>query len=157
MKKQAPHPSFQWLLILSLLLGSGTALAAKYYKWVDENGVTHYSAQPPAAGKGEVIKVQSGGSSDNKEAAMKRLEERRDKLEQKKLSEKEQAAQAEAERLNKEATEKQCEQFRKNLTVMTQNSRVKLLGADGEARMLPEEERQERIKTAKEFIAQNCQ
>ncbi|MDX1695740.1 MAG: DUF4124 domain-containing protein [Ketobacteraceae bacterium] len=155
MNKQALHHPFKWLLMLSLCLGTGSALAAKYYKWVDEDGVTHYSAQPPAAGKGEVIKVQSGASSD-KDAAMKRLEERRTKLEQNNRSEDEKAAQAEAERLNREANQKQCEQYQKNLTIMTQNPRVKLIGADGEARMLPEEERQERMKKAREFIKENC-
>ena len=155
MKKQALHHSLKWLLMLSFSLGGSTAIAAKYYKWVDEDGVTHYSAQPPAAGQGEVIKVKSGASSD-KESAMKRLEERRAKLEQDKLSEAEREAQEEAKRQNQKAMEEQCEQYRKNLTVMTQNPRVKLIGADGEARMLPEEERQQRMEKARKFIEENC-
>ena len=34
------------LLILALI--SISAEAAKFYNWVDKDGVTHYSAQPPA-------------------------------------------------------------------------------------------------------------
>ncbi|MFC1829657.1 glutaredoxin family protein [Thermodesulfobacteriota bacterium] len=36
------------LLILLLLLFAGTA-SAQIYKWVDENGVTHFSNRPPVA------------------------------------------------------------------------------------------------------------
>lgn len=36
------------ILLVSLLLASGVAGASTIYKWVDKNGVTHYSEQPPA-------------------------------------------------------------------------------------------------------------
>lgn len=37
-----------YILILLLLLFAGTA-SAQIYKWVDENGVTHFSNRPPVA------------------------------------------------------------------------------------------------------------
>ncbi len=44
-----------WLFVL-VLLGAGAALAAnpKVYKWTDEDGTVHYSAEPPEAGAEEV-------------------------------------------------------------------------------------------------------
>lgn len=158
MNRQALKSPLRWALVIAFTFSTGSSLAAKYYKWVDENGVTHYSAQPPAAGEGEVIKVKSGASSD-KDQAMKRLEERRSRLEQDAATRNnpEADAQAAADKANKEAAKQQCEQYRKNLKVMTENSRVKEMGADGEARMLPEEERQERIRKAQEFVKEYCQ
>ncbi|RJG51352.1 DUF4124 domain-containing protein [Motilimonas pumila] len=38
---------FQLLLTLSIALASTPSLAKKIYKWVDENGVTHYSDSTP--------------------------------------------------------------------------------------------------------------
>ena len=36
------------IITSSLLLAiSATAMASQVYKWVDEQGVTHFSAQPP--------------------------------------------------------------------------------------------------------------
>jgi hypothetical protein len=48
------------LVIAALLLANGTAVAATVYKWVDANGVTHYSDQPfPGAKKIEVESAQT--------------------------------------------------------------------------------------------------
>lgn len=43
-------------LFVLVLLGAGVALAAdpKVYKWTDEDGTVHFSAEPPAAGAEEV-------------------------------------------------------------------------------------------------------
>ncbi|MCG8316143.1 MAG: DUF4124 domain-containing protein [Pseudomonadales bacterium] len=145
-------------IAVALALGANSSQAAKYYKWVDDDGVTHYSAQPPNKGEGEIIKVKAGASSD-KESAMKRLEERRAKLQQdaENRANPEKDMQAEADRMNTEANKKACETNKKNLKIMTEHSRVRMLDKDGQARVLPEEERQASIKKAKEFIQQNCQ
>lgn len=152
--------SFHAVLILcaGLILAPERAMAAKYYKWVDEDGVTHYSAQPPKKGEGEIIRVKSGQSSD-KDSAMKRLEERRAKLQQDadKRNNPKSDPQEEADKRNAEINKKRCESFRKNLKIMTENSRVRMLDEKGESRVLPEEERQKKIKEAKDFIQENCQ
>lgn len=142
---------------MAIVMSTTAAMAAKYYKWVDESGVTHYSAQPPEAGKGEIIRVKSGQSSD-KDAAMKRLEERRAKLQQDADARNNPKfdPQAEADKRNAEALKKQCENRRKNLKIMTENNRVRMLDENGESRVLPEEERQAKIKEAKDFISENC-
>src|SRR5690349_1635864 len=52
------------LLPLTFALVSGVAFATTVYKWVDEQGVTHYSDQPhPQAQVIEVQAVQSVSSS----------------------------------------------------------------------------------------------
>lgn len=137
--------------------GSSQLLAAKYYKWVDENGTTHYTATPPASGEGEVIKVKAGASSD-KDAALKRLKERRAKLQQEAeaRANPEVDPNAEIEKENAEITKKNCEIYRKNLKTMQENARVRSTDENGEVRVLPEEERQSRMNKAKEYIDKNC-
>jgi len=49
-------------LALASLLGAGittVAQAGKYYRWVDENGVTHYTATPPENRPSDTIKLKS--------------------------------------------------------------------------------------------------
>lgn len=54
---------------IALCLVSTSALAATVYKWVDANGVTHYSDQPnPQATAVEVQGAQSYGSSNSSAA-----------------------------------------------------------------------------------------
>jgi len=50
----------RFIAAVVMLLVSGLALAATVYKWVDENGVTHYSDQPhPGAQKVTVAAPQT--------------------------------------------------------------------------------------------------
>src|SRR5690606_33223900 len=51
--------------LLMLVLISLSAEAAKFYKWVDKDGVTHYSAQPPAGTSAETLNLRTGQSSKN--------------------------------------------------------------------------------------------
>ena len=41
--------------VVALAIIGGTAQAARTYKWVDENGVTHYSQYPPPKGEVQII------------------------------------------------------------------------------------------------------
>ena len=43
------------VVMVALAVMAGTAEAARTYKWVDENGVTHYSQYPPPKGEVQVI------------------------------------------------------------------------------------------------------
>lgn len=157
MKRVSIQKALKVAAVAACCLSSSYVVAAKYYKWVDEKGVTHYSAQPPASGEGEVIKVKSGASSD-KDAAMKRLEERRSRLQQdaKDRANPKTDEQAEVDKKNADIVKKNCKAYRKNLKVMTENSRVRMMDKNGEARVLPEEERQQKMQDAKKYIADNC-
>ncbi|MCG8673336.1 MAG: DUF4124 domain-containing protein [Pseudomonadales bacterium] len=157
MIKLRRYAAFRVIAIAMLISGPSVALAAKYYKWVDEDGVTHYSAQPPAAGKGEVIKVRSGASSD-KDTAMKKLEEQRAKLQQdiENRDNPKTDEQKEIEARNNEIVKRNCEIHRQNLKVMTESGRVRVQDENGESVVLPEEKRQARMKEAREYIQKNC-
>lgn len=54
-----------------LLLAFSSSHAGKFYKWVDSEGVTHYSAQPPHDKPVQTVNVKTGESvaSDNSETA----------------------------------------------------------------------------------------
>jgi len=60
------------VVMVALAVLAGTAEAARTYKWVDENGVTHYSQYPPPKGEVQVIQpniaLPSGARSGTADA-----------------------------------------------------------------------------------------
>ena len=48
------------VILLAAVLTAGVAEAAKTYKWVDENGVTHFSTRPPPRENADETKLQGG-------------------------------------------------------------------------------------------------
>lgn len=48
--------------MLLLLAFSAPSQAAKFYKWVDKDGVTHYTAQPPNDKPAETLNLRTGES-----------------------------------------------------------------------------------------------
>lgn len=148
MKKIPARLSLITGTLLALSFSSGVQ-AEKYYKWVDAKGVTHYSAQPPKSGNAKLLKIRGGKSRSQFNPATRQVND--------KASKPGFDAAKEADRLNKEAFQENCGHYRKNLKIMTENSRVKLLDDKGKARMLSEEERQAEIKQAKDYIKDHCQ
>ncbi|MFA5496140.1 MAG: DUF4124 domain-containing protein [Porticoccaceae bacterium] len=49
--------------LLTLWLTAPGAEAGKVYKWVDTDGLTHYSARPPAEGGAETVNIRTGEAS----------------------------------------------------------------------------------------------
>jgi TolA-binding protein len=67
------------LLLATLLLATALPVAAaKIYKWVDANGVTHYSQSPPNTAQGQEITL--GRDRTDTQAAQEQLQERIEEL-----------------------------------------------------------------------------
>lgn len=156
MKKDHLKNRFAPLITASLLsVFLTTSLqASQVYKWVDENGVTHYGERAPAGKAFSTVKTY--GEVPGAEAASQRLQQQRtdtmdaenkhtDTAAQKKIAEEQARIRAE-----------NCKGARNNLKTLQENARVRILGDDGEFRYLSEEERQQEIASAKETIAQDC-
>lgn len=126
---------------------------AAMYKWVDEDGVTHYTQQPPPPGvEAETIKPPSDVDTEGAERSLKEREKFLDELSgerNKKREDQEQAQQIERE--NKEA----CGKARQRLQSF-QNPRINFVDEDGNRRRATEEERQRELKKARDYIQENC-
>ena len=157
---------FALAILISIL--ALTAQADGIYKWVDENGVVHFGAQPPKEKQVEVVRKpksdrykqwqaeqqaltaaqQEETSEDDATAEApsgKREPAGQDDQAQQQLTKAQQAVQAQ-----------RCRMAQSNLQELQTHSRVREVGADGKIRVLPEEERQQRIANAKQTISQNC-
>lgn len=149
-------------LTIAALLGAllaTPALAGQFYKWTDEQGVTHYTQDPPpstAKGTAEV-KVQTRAPSGT-EAAIQNLQKQREaatKAMTEGQKDKEQASTAPA-KADKAQYADRCKKLKANLETMESHGRVTELDEKGEKRVLPEEEKAKRIDDTKRQIKAFC-
>ncbi len=142
-----------WLHLIALLtimwITPTTHASKDFYKWQDENGVTHYSAHPPSKKqtKQEATKVRATNldydappqtSSDAKAEAKNK-------------------AKTGIPPITQEKSPELCEVAKKNLKVISENARIRVKDGDkGEYRYLTPEEIQSRKADAQKQVDENC-
>jgi hypothetical protein len=146
------------LCLLPVLLGAGV------YRWVDDNGVVNYSQLKPegidaelvTAGTGQRVPTPASTQTASSDAPADPNDDRdlnesqREMLRD--LRAAEEARQQEVARIR----EANCQQSRDVLQRLTSRGRIRVVGEDGQERVLPEEERQSRIDEAQRAVAANC-
>jgi len=142
------------MITSSLLLAmSATAMASQVYKWVDAQGVTHFSAQPPQGQDATSINIATPPPKPVT------AEEPKAAPTFESIADPEQAAIDAKVRQEVAAKEvelkKYCADVRTNLAQLQNNPRLRM-DVDGEMRRLNEDERQSRINEAQKAITENC-
>ena len=141
---------------LVCLLAISPQLHAKLYKWIDADGNTHYTQQPPPDGiTVEDIKLPASVNVDT-EKAIKRF-----KAKQKRQQELSEAYEKEGkERLrqeeNAELKKENCKKAKAKLENVQSTGRIRAVDEKGYVTRATEEERQRRIKDAQEKIKKWC-
>lgn len=147
------------LTCLAIALATVPAQAAsKFYKWTDEQGVTHYTIDPPpaTAKASSEVKVRQpytsadapaapadskpagGGGAAGKDDKAKGKDKEKDKEKDKDKAKKDDKA-------GDERYAERCEKLRADLQTIQEHARVRVTDTSGEARTLSDEE-----KTAKQ-------
>lgn len=134
------------LLMLALLGSAAPAMADKYYKWVDDNGVTHYGTEPPEAGGSEAVRTY--GPSSDQDKALKALQEQREAAARAREQAQQQAREAERAAEEPEAVaEERCEEHRKNLDILENKPIVRVENPQtGEMEVIDQSRREQLIK-----------
>lgn len=152
-KKTDIMNKFSLLLGSALLILASVSSAAKFYKWVDDNGVTHYGANPPQGVTTMEVNTRVNASSDQ-DRELKALEAKR----QASQNAKEEAARAaeEKERLKSEPdalNRERCEQHRKNLETLKNKPVVRSKNPEtGEMEVLDQAARDKMIQNSQEAL-----
>ncbi|WP_369602852.1 DUF4124 domain-containing protein [Hahella sp. SMD15-11] len=139
---------------LILALATTTAQAGKVYKWTDEQGVVHYTDQPPASATSvkemDIAEPRytplpkSSPETGNRDAdTQKEID---------KVRAQQQAENAQVEKLRKE----RCEAARKNLDILNTTTRVRIED-NGKSRFLTPEEIVERKQRYQDIVNAECQ
>lgn len=146
-----------WLASCALLGGLallGPAQAAMY-KWVDDKGVTQYTQYPPPNREAEVM-VPPPTPAQDPDGAQLKLEDQLKQLDEKQKARAESEAEAAKAKAQADQRKKNCATARSNLENLTTGGRKRVMGADGVATYLTEEERQAKIAEAKKHIKESC-
>jgi uncharacterized protein DUF4124 len=126
---------------------------AEMYKWVDEDGNVHYSQSAPIDSVTvETIKPPPGVDTKSAIKALDKQKMTADKLREGRITKKENRQKAEEEALEKQ---KKCEQAKKRLASY-ERPRVSIINEDGSESVIPEEERQAKIKESQIYVDKAC-
>lgn len=160
--------------IAPLILGMGLAASVQadgIYKWVDENGVVHFGSQPPKQEQVEVVKAPKSDrlkqwqQEQNALVAQRKLataaeakdnENPANTSETRPQTEDQQDRQADTSAAEKAARAQRCRSAQQRLQELQARSRVREVDANGNYRVLPEEERQQRIQQTRDLLQNNC-
>ncbi len=148
------HP----LITLLSLCCANQLHADTFYKWIDQEGVTHYGAQAPA--EQATTKVRTSEQSTNDATRGDAALESAKKSAQQQAEAQAQKKQADTKTLNEAELAKQlqqnCEQAQKNIDTLKTNPRVREKDAEGNFKFLAPEEHQKRISETQEYLSGNC-
>jgi hypothetical protein len=143
-------------IITTLMIGAllcAPVSAAKFYRWTDENGVTHYTQTPPPEGT-QSREIRTFGPSSDQEAELERLQEQRQQAEAARQQQmKRQAEAAKEKSAPDQATQERCEQHRKNLEELRNRPVLRTTDPDtGEVIALDDDGRQKLIAETLEAL-----
>lgn len=123
------------LLAVGAMATSQFAIADAYYRWVDKNGVTHYTTTPPQNTKSVIINTKTGGQKSS--SPFKETPSDKDLAQAKK----------------KEAI---CATAKANLKTLQTSDKVKMTDEYGEEKVMSDEERKAELERAKTAIKEHC-
>ena len=145
------------IALLGLGISSNGALAEEQvYRWVDKDGVVHFGSRANAAADAEPVKIRSNTvtppaqAEQSAEAADPPPSSYAQQLREERAEKRKEKAEKRA------ALEKECEWHRKVVGELEPSTRVIIKQEDGTAVRMDDDERLDRIRKSKNFIAQNC-
>ncbi|WP_347331163.1 DUF4124 domain-containing protein [Marinimicrobium locisalis] len=138
-----------WLPLAAALMTGLAALptlAEDVYRWVDDDGVTHFTSHPPKNRKADQLRTQTG-HSEPVDYATQYPEEETPEQEQPR---EENRGPTQAER------DDACQRARENLRLLEQGGRIAEETEDGSRRYLSEEDKAERAERAQQIVEEAC-
>ncbi|MFZ5757706.1 MAG: DUF4124 domain-containing protein [Pseudomonadota bacterium] len=151
-------PGFRTALFAGLAIAAAVSVpaqAGQFYKWVDDQGVTHYGEKAPDGARAAPVSIGDTTSSDA-DSEIKRLDEKRAAAADARKKEAEAAAgkppvpASERERINQ-----LCDQHRQNLNTLKSGGRVVTKDEKGNKRYLTDQEKADQAKFSEGEI-QRC-
>jgi hypothetical protein len=148
-------------LSLALILVAARPAYAQIYKWVDSQGVTHYSEAPPpgGAGKASVLELpQAKSPPDQGPASTQQSWQAQDQEFRERQAKKADLHKQEEEREAKslQARRNACLNAQASLDLLNRQGRLYNVNEQGEKIYLNDDDRQRQSQLAQQRIAENC-
>ncbi|CAK0755511.1 putative DUF4124 domain-containing protein [Gammaproteobacteria bacterium] len=146
------------LTIIIALLWSLAVAAAPVYKWIDSEGITHYAQEPPPQGNAQslVPQVTPGVGPERTREILEGLRKSASIDSAARAKDQADQAKAQAERDERAARTRRCEEARAHLESLHNYPRVAVKDAQGEYRRVDDDERAALVKRAEALIQKEC-
>lgn len=149
-KKDFVYKNLPFSLAFLLLLLPGISASA-IYKWVDENGETHYGSKRPATTQSEKLNIRI------KQPVLTKKTNDGDKKSKKGSNKNEsQATETETPQMSTKEKFRLCNQAKNDLQRIEARGRIRVRDKDGTARYLTPKERGQRLAASKKDINDFC-
>ena len=142
------------LLAVALGLATSASYAGRTYKWVDDQGVVHYTQHPPRGRQAEIFNPHSSAVSE--ESANARLEALTEKVEAAQEARELKDDILSQELARRERIKKNCQIARKNLVTLETAARVQDKDEGGNPYFLDDGQKQARIAETKQQVETYC-
>lgn len=144
-------------VLAGALLTPQFAHAKTFYKWVDSDGVTHYSARKPRGQEAEEVEVKGGRTTKTSPSAASAntgAAAATQAAAPQQQTAPAGAAESDAALANKDP--ERCKAARERLQTLESYARVRIRGEDGQLRYLSQQEKDEKLQEAKQAIQESC-
>lgn len=142
------------LIILATLLAAAAPATAetRIYKWVDDDGVTHYTQQPPPKGEAVELDPETGVGTGAPEEAQAPADDGEDGEEGDEPAVAESGGDGEPD-----TVEAYCERIRERVQMLAGDEPVRLKRDDGTLETLDDDARRARHTELQAQIAEHCE
>lgn len=146
---------FAGALLLSFI---SLSAQAGLNKWVDSDGKIHYSDTPPAGAKVESVRNISGKGQEAAPAdySSKSYTQREAELNKARQEKKESSEKSAREAAQQQERKQNCAAARDNLRALESGTRLVTYDENGEKRFLDDDDRAQRLNSAREAVKANC-
>lgn len=161
MLTRGPHSRTMTTTTLALLclFTLNLATATEVYKWVDQDGITHYSARPPVDERGyEQLNIHSRRYEPipNSSVAANTNDQANDGQNSADNSDDVTQPGAEVVVKNREKIAQNCERARSNISTINNRRRVMLNDENGEPRRMTDDERTALLRESQNYLDEWC-
>ena len=128
---------------------------AAMYRWVDKEGKTHFSDQPPTDVESKSVnsKPASGTGSP---AAVKSYQEKDQEFKKRRIEEQEAEKKQKVELSNTQAKQKNCSDAKSRLALLQAGGRIAKTNEKGEREFLNDKDRESGIREAERSVSEWC-
>ncbi len=148
---------FGAILLIALSTSWITSVEARVYRWVDENGVTIYSQTPPPGQVGAETIAPPPPLPTDENGTWKNLNQQWQEMQDREDARKDQEEETTSDEDVRDVRARNCKAAQYNLKRLVEGRfRMRIKEPDGGYRRLPAEERQAKIKKARQVIQDNC-
>jgi hypothetical protein len=141
--------SFSVILAVCAGVASAVPAAAATYKWVDANGRTVYSDQPPADGKAEKLNATSAPADPN---AMRDLLNKDNEIKKRQAQRQEDAAKGEKAEADSKRRADQCTQTRGRIKSLREEAILYRYNEKGEKVVMETRDRQQALSDNEKIL-----